>query len=196
MRLDQFCAGQVDHLQIQYERKNVFGGHVMLNPAFDQFVKNSPVTVMARGIIERVLDPEQLNNWFDTSADQQYTRDLLFSTVFDIMSQVVRGSHSSVHAAYQANKEDISVSITSVYNKLNGMEPQISANLVRYAAKQVEPIIRRLGGTCPSPLPGLRIRLLDGNCIEKTEHRKNRASHQRAEIHWGGTSAGKISGGL
>ena len=101
----------------------------MLNPAFDQFVKNSPVTVMARGIIERVLDPEQLNNWFDTTADQQYTRDLLFSTVFDIMSQVVRGSHSSVHAAYQANKEDISVSITSVYNKLNGMEPQISANL-------------------------------------------------------------------
>ena len=71
----------------------------MLNPAFDQFVKNSPVTVMARGIIERVLDPEQLNNWFDTTADQQYTRDLLFSTVFDIMSQVVRGSHSSVHAA-------------------------------------------------------------------------------------------------
>ena len=110
----------------------------MLNPAFDQFVKNSPVTVMARGIIERVLDPEQLNNWFDTTADQQYTRDLLFSTVFDIMSQVVRGSHSSVHAAYQAKKEDISVSITSVYNKLNGMEPQISANLVRYAAKQVE----------------------------------------------------------
>ena len=40
----------------------------MLNPAFDQFVKNSPVTVMARGIIERVLDPEQLNNWFDTTA--------------------------------------------------------------------------------------------------------------------------------
>ncbi len=143
----------------------------MFNPAFDQFVKKSPVTVMARGIMERVLDPDQLNKWFDTTADQQYTRDLLFSTVFDIMSQVVRGSHSSVHAAYQAKKEDISVSITSVYNKLNGMEPQISANLVRYAVKQVEPIIRRLGGTCPSPLPGLRIRLLDGNCIEKTEHR-------------------------
>ena len=51
------------------------------------------------------------------------------------------------------------------------MEPKISAKLVRYAAEQVEPLIRGLGGTSPSPLPGLRIRLLDGNCIEKTEHR-------------------------
>jgi len=143
----------------------------MLNPVFDQFVKESPITVMARGIMERVLDPEQLDKWFDTTADQQYTRDLLFSTVFDIMSQVVRGSQRSVHAAYQAKKEDISVSITSVYNKLNGIEPKISAKLVRYAAGQVEPLIKELGGTVPSPLPGLRTRLLDGNCIEKTEHR-------------------------
>jgi len=107
----------------------------MLSSVFDQFVKKSPITVMARGIMERVLDPEQLDKWFDTTADQQYTRDLLFSTVFDIVSEVVRGSHRSVHAAYQDKKENIGVSITSVYNKLNGMEPKISANLVRYAAK-------------------------------------------------------------
>ena len=87
------------------------------------------------------------------------------------MNQVVHGRHPSVHAAYQANNENIPVSITSVYNKLNGIEPNVSADLVRYAAGQVEPIIKALGGTVPSPLPGLRIRLLDGNCIEKTEHR-------------------------
>ena len=143
----------------------------MLNPVFDQFVKKSPISVMARGMMERVLDPQQLDRWFETTADQQYTRELLFSTVFDIMSEVVRGSHHSVHASYQSKKEDISVSITSVYNKLNGIEPNISANLVSYAAGQVEPIIKALGGTAPSPLPGLRVLLLDGNCIEKTEHR-------------------------
>ena len=143
----------------------------MLKPVFDQFVKKSPISVMARGMMERVLDPQQLDRWFETTADQQYTRELLFSTVFDIMSEVVRGSHHSVHASYQSKKEDISVSITSVYNKLNGIEPNISANLVSYAAGQVEPIIKALGGTEPSPLPGLRILLLDGNCIEKTEHR-------------------------
>jgi len=56
----------------------------MLNPVFDQFVKKSPIFVMARGMMERVLDPQQLDRWFETTADQQYTKELLFSTVFDM----------------------------------------------------------------------------------------------------------------
>ncbi|RZB31691.1 MAG: hypothetical protein AEth_00634 [Candidatus Argoarchaeum ethanivorans] len=143
----------------------------MLSPIFKNFVKESPISVMARGMMERVLNPSQLDQWFNRTAEQQYTKDLLFSTVFDIMSKVVSGSHPSVHAAYQASKEDICVSITSLYNKLNGIETNISAELVRYAAKQVEPIIKKLGGTVRSPLPGMRLKLLDGNCIEKSQHR-------------------------
>ena len=126
---------------------------------------------MARGMLERVLNPETLDQWFDSTANSQYTKDLLFSTVFDLMSQVVSGSYKSVNAAYQATKEDISVSITSVYNKLNGVEPGTSAQLVHYAVEQVEPIVRELGGAVNPLLPGKRIKLLDGNCIEKSHHR-------------------------
>lgn len=143
----------------------------MLSPIFEKFVEKSPISVMSRGMMERVLNPSQLNQWFNETAEEQYTKDLLFSTVFDIMSQVVLGSHPAVHAAYQASKEEIGVSITSLYNKLNGIETNISAGLVRYAAQQVEPVIEKLGGTSRSPLPGLRIKLLDGNCIEKSQHR-------------------------
>ncbi len=143
----------------------------MLSPVFKPFVEQSPVSVMARAMMERVLNPDQLNEWFDSTANQQYTKDLLFSSLFDIMSQVVQGSHRSVHAAYQASKEDICVSITSVYNKLNGIETETSAQLVRYAAGQAAPIIKKLHGTNPDLLPGLRIKLLDGNCIEKSHHR-------------------------
>ena len=53
---------------------------------------------------------------FEKSSQKQYTKDLLFSTVFDIMSQVVSGSRAPVHAAYQASKEDISVSAKPLYN--------------------------------------------------------------------------------
>ena len=60
-----------------------------LNPVFERFVEKSPISVMARGTMERVLNPEQLNEWFDNTAQDQYTRELLFSSVFDIMSQVV-----------------------------------------------------------------------------------------------------------
>jgi len=142
-----------------------------LNPVFERFVEKTPISVMARGTMERVLNPEQLNAWFDRTAKVQYTRELLFSSVFDIMSQVVLNSHASVNAAYQACEEDIAVSVTSVYNKLNGIETNTSAELVRYAAGEVKPVIEKLGGTVAPLLPGFHVKLLDGNCIEATEHR-------------------------
>jgi hypothetical protein len=142
-----------------------------LNPVFERFVEASPISVMARGTMERVLNPEQLNEWFDNTAQDQYTRDLLFSSVFNIMSQVVFDSHHSVNAAFQGSKEDIGVSITSVYNKLNGIEVNTSAELVRYAAGEVIPVITKLGGAVKPLLPGFHVKLLDGNCIEATEHR-------------------------
>ena len=117
----------------------------MLPAVFKPFVEESPISVMARGMIGRVLNPDQLNHWFNTTAEKQYTKNLLFSSLFDIMSLVVHGRHRSVHAAYQASKEDICVSITSVYNKLNGIESEVSAELVRYAAGQAASIIKKLG---------------------------------------------------
>lgn len=50
-----------------------------LKPVFERFVEKSPISVMARGTMERVLNPEQLNEWFDNTAQKQYTRELFFS---------------------------------------------------------------------------------------------------------------------
>ncbi len=142
-----------------------------LGEVIQHFVDKSPITVMVRGLIERVFDPQQLDEWFEGTVEKQYTRELLFSSVFDLMSQVVCGTRPSVHAAYQATEAEVGVSITSVYNKLNVMEPRTSAELVRYAVAQATPLIEQLGGTLEAPLPGLRVKLLDGNCIEASEHR-------------------------
>lgn len=102
----------------------------MLDSIFEKFVAKSPLSVMVRGLAERVLNPDRLNAWFEQTANAQYTRDLLFSTVVDIMSDVVCTKHKSVHAAYQASRDEIAVSITSLYNKLNALEPTTSAALV------------------------------------------------------------------
>jgi len=91
----------------------------MFSPIYDQFIKDSPISVMARAAMERVLNPKQLDKWFDLTAKEQHTKELLFSSVFDVMSQVVCGSRCSVNAAYQASKDKIGVPITSLYNKLN-----------------------------------------------------------------------------
>ena len=143
----------------------------MLSPIFEKFVEKSPISVMARGMMERVLNPSQLDQWFNETAEQQNTKEQMFSTVFDLMSQVASGKPTPFPETENASTEDIGVSVTSLYNKLNGIETNISAELVRYAAQQVEPIIKKLGGTMHPPLPGLRIKLLDGNCIQKSQHR-------------------------
>ena len=74
----------------------------MINIIFSQFVKATPVTVMVKGIMERIFEPSALNEMFETHAARQYTRELLFSNVVDLMSLVVSGVHPSVSAAYKA----------------------------------------------------------------------------------------------
>ncbi len=99
------------------------------------------------------------------------TRNLLFSSVYDLLSQVVFKIKPSVHAAYQDKEEERGASLVAVYDKLKGIEPHTSAELVRYSATEFHAIIDELGGRRDPWLPGYRVKILDGNCIESTEHR-------------------------
>ena len=55
----------------------------MLGKVFARFVEKSPISVMVRGTLERVLGADQLNAWFARTAQKQYTRTVLFSTVYE-----------------------------------------------------------------------------------------------------------------
>ncbi|QLE40453.1 hypothetical protein FD723_08290 [Nostoc sp. C052] len=87
------------------------------------------------------------------------------------MSLVVCGVHPSVHAAHQALSEEIGVSVTSVYNKINGIEPSTSGELVREIGGQMEATIRHLNATMPDLLPGYRVKIIDDNALAASEHR-------------------------
>jgi IS4 transposase len=135
-----------------------------------KFINRSPVTVMVQSLLEQILNEEKLNTWFEANRGRQYTSELLFSTVVALMLEVVCQIRESVHVAYR-NTENINVSVTSLYNKLNGMRTETSAALVRHVAKESEAIIREMKGELPALLPGYRTKLLDGNCIEASHHR-------------------------
>jgi len=143
----------------------------MFSKIFQRFMNQRPVPVRVQALLERTLSPNKLDAWFERTAVGQYTRELLFSTVFELMSWVVFKTFPSVNAAYKAQGGSIGVSVTSLYNKLNGIEPTTSAALVRDTAKEQAEIIEEMGGPCTPWLPGYRIQVLDGNCIEATEHR-------------------------
>lgn len=140
-------------------------------PVLDSFIKHSPISTMVRALLERVLTPERLNECFARATNRQYTRELLFSSVFELMTLVVTKTFPSINAAYQLKKDDIGVSVTSVYNKLNGLEPQVCAQLLRELTGDLGAMVREMKGECAPLLPGYRVKMLDGNCLAATEHR-------------------------
>jgi len=85
------------------------------------------------------------------------------------MLQVVCRVRSNVHLAYL--NSDITTSRVSLYNKLQSLEINTSRELVIHVAQESEALIREINGTNPAIVPGYRVKFLDGNCIEATEHR-------------------------
>ena len=152
----------------------------LLNPILRRFAEHFPIPTMARAVLERCLNPQQLDAWFDTLAGGQYTRTLLFSTLFEFMMQVVSRQHPSIHAAYQAAGEPIAVSVKSVYNKLNGVEASTSAALIRYSAEQATGLIAEVDGARPGRRGGYRVKILEGNWLDGREPRLTETRTQSA----------------
>lgn len=144
---------------------------MLLGERFTDFVAGSPISVMMRGIIEQVFDADRIDELFEREAEVQYTRELRFSTVADLMSAVVFDIAPSIGAAYQHIAEEINVSRKSVYNKLNGVEPQVSAAMVDDSLKHFREIIAELKPPAKPLLKGYRAKVLDGNHFAATEHR-------------------------
>lgn len=144
---------------------------IALAPYFENFVQKTPLAVMMRGLIENAFGPERIDEIFENTASVQYTGDLEFSTVADLLCQVVFDRGPSIGAAYQSSDEAMTVSGTSIYDKLDGVEPVIAAALVTEIARDFEAIIDKLGTSLPSLLPGYRVRILDGNHLAASERR-------------------------
>jgi hypothetical protein len=141
----------------------------MFGEILQKFAEKSPVTVMVRALLEQLLNPEKLDRWFEGARGNQYTRDILFSSLVGLLLQVVCKTRSSVHSAYR--HAEIGTSIVAVYNKLKGIELTTSQGLVRYIAGECQVMIETMHGEHPALLPGYRVKYLDGNCLAATEHR-------------------------
>lgn len=144
---------------------------IELSPLLDRFAERTPLPVLARAVLERCLNPPILDGWFAGVAEAQYTRHLLFSTLFALMSRVVLRQQPSIHAAYRAAVGEIAVSVTSVYNKLNGVEASTSAALVEFSGARAAELIAELDGARPPLLAGMPVKVLDGNALAGRERR-------------------------
>jgi len=138
---------------------------------FQQFLNQRPICVMARTALERMLNASHLDELFLTHATVQYTRELLFSQLIEVMARVVTRVNSSVFGACTALKDVLTVSDEAVYQKLRGVEPHVSQAVVRRSFTETEGVLKELGALHDSWVPGLRVKILDGNHLASTEHR-------------------------
>src|SRR5262249_13875551 len=138
---------------------------------FERFAERTPVTVMTRALLEHALGAEALNSLFQQQAQQQYTNKLLFSTIVDVMALVVCRMQPSVNAAYTQMKKEVGASVSALYAKLDGIEDDVTAGLVRHVSSRLGPVVESLGGQLPPLIPGYRARIIDGKHLNATEHR-------------------------
>lgn len=144
---------------------------MLLDKVFAPFIQEAPLCVMARAVLQRILDPGHIDQLFTRTARRQYTNELLFSSLVDLMTRVVLGQEPSVHAAYRKLEDQLPVSDQSIYNKLRHVELAVSAALVHDSARRIAPVIHALRASLPPLLPGYRVKFLDGNHLAATEHR-------------------------
>jgi IS4 transposase len=153
---------------------------MILGDVFERFAHDCPLPVMAQAVLENALCPRIVDQLFEDVAEHQYTRTLLFSSVVDLMGLVVCRIRPAIGAAYQARAETIEVSLRAVYDKLDRLEPGISAALVHTTAARLGPVIDAMKGGRPELLPGYHVKILDGNHLAGTEHRLKELRTMRA----------------
>jgi len=142
---------------------------MLLGKRFDAFIKSSPVSVMIQGTLERTVAAADLDQLFEETAQVQYSKKLLFSQCVQMMSDVVFRIEPSVGAWYTEHGDTLDVTLKAVYPKLQGIEPQVSAAMVRATAKELADARREMGSLPRPLLSGYRVRVLDGTHLAGTQ---------------------------
>lgn len=135
----------------------------------ERFEQQAPASVMARLALEQALPAHWIDEVFETHRQRQYPRELLFSTVVELMTLVSLGLRPSLHAAARKLDERLPVSLAALYDKVNRCEPAVLRALVQGSAQRLAPLAACLPEQ--ASLPGWQLRVLDGNHLPASDKR-------------------------
>src|SRR3954452_9561833 len=133
-----------------------------------RFEQHAPAGGMGRTDLEHALSPDWIFAVVEAELQRQYSRELLFSTVVELMMLVSLGLRPSLHAAAR-QMGNLPVSLASLYDKVNHTEPGILQALVQGSAQRLAPVMARMG--VQPGLAGYELRVIDGNHRPGSEKR-------------------------
>ena len=139
----------------------------MWSEVLERFERHAPVSVMARVALEQASQRAGSMRCSRPAASGN-TRELMMSSVVELMMLVSLGLRPSLHAAAR-KLEQLPVSLAALYDKVNRTEPAVLRALVQGSAARLAPVMAQLEGE--ASLAGWRLRILDGNHLP--------ASHKR-----------------
>ncbi|MDD2729138.1 IS4 family transposase [Malikia sp.] len=131
---------------------------------------------MARVALEQALPAGWIDEVFEANRQRQYPRELMMSTVVELMMLVSLGLRPSLHAAAR-KMERLPVSLAALYDKVNRTEPAVLRALVQGSAARLAPVMAQLDGE--ASLAGWRLRILDGNHLPASQKRLSPLRDQR-----------------
>ncbi len=143
----------------------------VLPAILDPFAQEAAPAVMTRLALDWIIDEPVLNQLFEETAHDGYTREWLLEHFVHVLVDVACGFRKSPRAAFQHRHLELIASLSSFYGKLRRMEVAVPAAVVRHTAQRARDLIVAAGALVPEPIPGYASRILDGNALAGTEHR-------------------------
>lgn len=137
---------------------------------FVKFLKKCPIAVLTQVAIRGVIG-EEFDPLFEKHRGQQYERTLTFSAMATAVADVTLRLAGNFRQAYQTHKEELRVSLTSFYNKINATELATSEAIVARSAQRAAEIQDRLEFPPWPSLSGYNVYALDGNHLQESEKR-------------------------
>ena len=140
----------------------------MWQEVLERFESQAPASVMARIALEQAMPAAWIDEVFEANRQRQYPRELLFSTVVELMTLVSLGLQPSLHAAAR-KMENLPVSLAALYDKVNRTELPLLRALVQGSSARLQPIAAALN-VAPC-MPGWQLRIVDGNHLPGSQKR-------------------------
>jgi hypothetical protein len=136
----------------------------------DQFIQKRPLCVMTRCILGHVMS-QDLDQVFAQHRQRQYEQELTFAALAASVADVTLGFCDNFNQAYSQHRQELAVSLTAYYGKINRVATPVSEGVVAYAGEKAGELLQALGVGEWQVLKGYKCSVLDGNHLQKTEKR-------------------------
>lgn len=136
----------------------------------EKYLGKCPFAVLTQ-IAMRATIADDFEQIFQDCSDRQYERELSFSALATAVADVVLRFAPNFHQSYKSHREELKVSLTSFYNKINGTDIGVSEEIVSRSAERTVALQDQFQFQPWEILKGYRAFALDGNHLSETDKR-------------------------